>query len=374
MKNSEHIPALDGLRGIAILLVIPHNANIYTDHPGIFWPLALAANAGWIGVQLFFVLSGFLITRGLLDTVSSPHYLRNFYVRRTLRIFPLYYLTLLVGLLLLPMLLQSPPRTELQLRGAAALALFLNNWVQPFGMVVPGFSHFWSLAVEEQYYLVWPFVVWFCGERRLLHICLSLVAIALLSRLLFLAAGAPELTTYLYTVCRMDALAIGAITALLSRNTVLMGRLRNHVRGLWASAAILLATGALLSRNYAKYNVVTVSVGYPLLAVSFALLVLIAVRDRSADNAITRALMHPVLCAAGRYSYGMYVLHLPIALGLGALFQPWVNRLGTLAAPCYVLTVVGLTFAAGWASYTLLERRFLSLKDRLAPVSRAGLT
>ena len=370
MKNSEHVPALDGLRGIAILLVIPHNANIYTDHPGIFWPLALAANAGWIGVQLFFVLSGFLITGGLLDTVSSPHYLRNFYVRRTLRIFPLYYLALLVGLLLLPMLLHSPPRTELQLRGAAALALFLNNWVQPFGMVVPGYSHFWSLAVEEQYYLVWPFVVLFCGARRLMHICVSLVAIALLSRVLLLVAGAPELTTYVYTVCRMDALAIGAITAVLVRNTELMGKLRNKDRALWAAAAILLATGALLSRNYAKYSMVTVSVGYPLLAVAFALLVLIAVlgRDRSAGNAITRALAHPVLCAAGRYSYGMYVLHLPIALAIEAPFQPWVNRLGTFAAPCYALIVVGLTFAAGWASYTLLERRFLSLKDRLAPL------
>ena len=370
MKNSEHIPALDGLRGIAILLVIPHNANIYTDHPGIFLPLALAANAGWIGVQLFFVLSGFLITGGLLDTVSSPHYLRNFYVRRTLRIFPLYYLTLLVGLLLLPMLLQSPPRTGPELRGAAALALFLNNWVQPFGMLVPGFSHFWSLAVEEQYYLVWPFVVRFCSARRLLHICLSLVAIALLSRVLLLAAGAPELTTYVYTVCRMDALAIGAITALVARNTVLMSRLRNKVRALWLSAVILLAGGALLSHMYAKYNLVTVSVGYPLLAVSFSLMVLIAVlgRDRSADNVITRALAHPVLCAAGRYSYGMYVLHLPIALVMEAPFQPWVNRLGLLAAPCYALIVVSLTFAAGWASYTLLERRFLALKDRLAPI------
>jgi len=370
MRKSEHIPALDGLRGIAILLVIPHNANIYPDHPGLFLPFALAANAGWIGVQLFFVLSGYLITGGLLDTVASPHYLRNFYVRRTLRIFPLYYLTLVVGLLLLPMLLQSPPRTGLELRGAAALGLFLNNWVQPFGMLVPGFSHFWSLAVEEQFYLAWPFVVRFCSARRLLHICLSLVAIALLSRVLLLAAGAPELTTYVFTVCRMDALAIGAMTALLARNAGLMDWLRSRVRGLWLGAAVLLAVGALLGRNYAKYSEFTVSAGYPLLAVAFSLLVLVAVlgRDRNADNVLTRALANPVLCAAGRYSYGMYVLHLPIASGLEAPFQPWVNRLGSLAAPCYALIVVALTFAAGWASYTLLERRFLALKDRLAPI------
>jgi peptidoglycan/LPS O-acetylase OafA/YrhL len=171
----------------------------------------------------------------------------------------------------------------------------------------------------------------------------------------------------------MDALAIGAMTAVLARNSDFMGWLRNHVRALWLSAVILLIAVSLLSRNYAKYNMVTETVGYPLLAVSFSLMVLIAVlgRDRSADNVITRALAHPVLRAAGRYSYGMYVLHLPIALALEAPFQPWVNRLGTFAAPCYALIVVALTFVAGWISYTLMERRFLALKDRLAPLPGA---
>ena len=93
-----HIPALDGLRGVAILLVIPHNADIFSNSAPWLWPIALLAHAGWIGVQLFFVLSGFLITRNLLASRGAPHYFRTFYARRALRIFPLYFLTLVAAL------------------------------------------------------------------------------------------------------------------------------------------------------------------------------------------------------------------------------------------------------------------------------------
>ena len=104
-----HIPALDGLRGVAILLVIPHNADIFSNSAAWLWPMALLAHAGWVGVQLFFVLSGFLITRNLLASRGDSNYLRSFYARRALRIFPLYFLTLFVGLVLLPQLVTYTP-------------------------------------------------------------------------------------------------------------------------------------------------------------------------------------------------------------------------------------------------------------------------
>ena len=104
-----HIPALDGLRGLAILLVIPHNADIFSNSAPWLWPMAQLAHAGWIGVQLFFVLSGFLITRNLLDTRHDENYFKVFYGRRVLRIFPLYFLTLFVGLVLLPRLVHFGP-------------------------------------------------------------------------------------------------------------------------------------------------------------------------------------------------------------------------------------------------------------------------
>jgi peptidoglycan/LPS O-acetylase OafA/YrhL len=98
----EHIPALDGLRGVAILLVIPHNADLFSNSAPWLWPLALLAHAGWLGVQLFFVLSGFLITRNLRSARGRPDCLKTFFTRRVLRLFPLYFLTLVVARVLLP--------------------------------------------------------------------------------------------------------------------------------------------------------------------------------------------------------------------------------------------------------------------------------
>src|SRR5262245_39580963 len=151
-----HIPALDGLRGIAILLVIPHNADVFSNSAAWLWPAALLAHAGWIGVQLFFVLSGFLITRNLLDSRAADNYFQSFYWRRVLRIFPLYYLTLIAGLVIAPRLFQFPSGALASLQNQAWLWTFLSNWTQPLGLEVSGFSHFWSLAIEEQFYLVWP--------------------------------------------------------------------------------------------------------------------------------------------------------------------------------------------------------------------------
>ena len=110
----SYLPALDGLRALAILLVIPHNSDNFGEHPGIFLPFAILAHAGWIGVQLFFVLSGFLITRNLMALRSTKNYFAVFFGRRVLRIFPLYFGTLIVGLLLLPQLVETMVRADLE--------------------------------------------------------------------------------------------------------------------------------------------------------------------------------------------------------------------------------------------------------------------
>jgi peptidoglycan/LPS O-acetylase OafA/YrhL len=181
-----HIPALDGLRGIAILLVIPHNADIFSQSAPWLWPIALVAHAGWIGVQLFFVLSGFLITRNLLDTRRDANYLRSFYVRRALRIFPLYFLTLFVGLVVLPHVVQFSPGALASHHNQVWLWTFLSNWAQPYGLEVSGFSHFWSLAVEEQFYLVWPFVVLFAAGTRLFWVSVVVALAAFVSRVVLM--------------------------------------------------------------------------------------------------------------------------------------------------------------------------------------------
>ncbi|MGH9886362.1 MAG: acyltransferase family protein, partial [bacterium] len=151
---TEPVPALDGVRGAAILLVLAHNLNPFEGGRLVDQGVSLAFNFGWVGVQLFFVLSGYLISGILLDSREAPGYYRAFFGRRVLRIFPLYYGMLLVCLVILPALGLAPAALLADRAHSVWLWTYLINWVEPFGVPVAAFPHFWSLAVEEQFYLV----------------------------------------------------------------------------------------------------------------------------------------------------------------------------------------------------------------------------
>ncbi len=162
------LPGLDGLRMIAVLAVILHNAYPYEAVSGSFdgaqIPIALTvtsflANSGWLGVQLFFVLSGFLITRILLNLEPSISALRTFLLRRALRIFPVYFFALAVLLVLFPLVLQDhiPDWLADSRQSQLWFWTYTVNWVQPFREI--GMPHIWSLAIEEQFYLLWPFIL-----------------------------------------------------------------------------------------------------------------------------------------------------------------------------------------------------------------------
>jgi peptidoglycan/LPS O-acetylase OafA/YrhL len=181
------IPALDGIRGIAILCVMLYH---FTFYGGIEPTLIVdkvyyhTALVGWFGVDLFFVLSGFLITGILYDTASAPQYFRNFYARRVLRIFPLYYGTLAVFFFLIPLVIDISDTFEELLRDQLWYWSYLVN-VQIALEYWPSFfalGHFWSLAVEEQFYLVWPLVVFFLKRRSLIAICVVCIVGAFLVR------------------------------------------------------------------------------------------------------------------------------------------------------------------------------------------------
>ena len=161
--------ALDGVRGLALLIVVVHNTAWIsgTSNHFTFKLYTSAAAAGWAGVQLFFVLSGFLITGILLDTQHAPNYFRRFYVRRTLRIFPLYFLMLAVAVFVVAPLQRDSSWAQSVHSYQWTYWLYVSNWTEPFGYSVHGLSHLWSLAVEEQFYLIWPLVVWWLSSRRL---------------------------------------------------------------------------------------------------------------------------------------------------------------------------------------------------------------
>lgn len=369
MHRPERWRTLDGVRAIAILLVIPHNADIYPADPGSLWPLAMIASLGWIGVQLFFVLSGFLITGQLLDATGSPHYFRDFYLRRALRILPLYYLTLVVGLILLPALSSAPSLASSEHTGQVWLWLFLIKWVQPFGQTIHGFEHFWSLAVEEQYYLAWPFVVLVYRESGLLRACFAAVALAVVTRTALLLSGTPHEANYMFTVCRMDALALGAIAALLVRRPATAERIADRGNLVLLLAALGLGLLALATHVYSTSDPLMQILGYSLLAVGFAagILVLAAREQTERGTWLERVLAIAPLRAVGRYSYAMYVFHLPLVIALTPAIRRWFAGTGQ-ALPLIVALLVGIaTFVAGAISYHVFEKHLLALKTRVAP-------
>jgi peptidoglycan/LPS O-acetylase OafA/YrhL len=230
-----YFPGLDGLRGIAFLMIFCfHYLPPVVDLPGVRW--------GWIGVDLFFVLSGFLITGILYDSLSSHTFFKTFYIRRSLRIFPLYF-----GFWLL--LLLATPWLHFQWnRYNVAVIMYVGNYlvpdtpaarhyIDPFILAFTAkhmlggapriitFAHLWSLTVEEQFYCIWPAVVWMVRKRgRLLTLCLVVVAAMPFLRLLFshfVGSGVAGGAVYGSLFFRMDTLLFGGALALWLRGTSL---------------------------------------------------------------------------------------------------------------------------------------------------------
>jgi peptidoglycan/LPS O-acetylase OafA/YrhL len=345
-----HMPALDGLRGIAILLVLAHGFDVIQTRGGPGHDVDMVLDVGWIGVQLFFVLSGFLITGILLDTRSSPHYFRTFWVRRALRIFPLYYAVLTIALVF----------------GASSIYLwtYTSNFAEPLGHAQPVFPHFWSLAVEEQFYFLWPVVVWLVARRGVVALSFALSALAIASRLYARHHWGQE-AAYMFTPCRMDALALGAGTAALIRSDRLRRFVANrNAAGLGITGGLIILAGAVIghvSRTAAPMQVD----GYTIIAIGFAVMLVAALPPTGMP---ARILSWSPLRYIGRYSYGMYVFHAPLHILVGL---PLLERVqwqqGTAFGLAYMIGATLITLALAALSYHLYESRFLALKKRFAP-------
>jgi peptidoglycan/LPS O-acetylase OafA/YrhL len=369
--SSRHVPALDGVRGLAILLVLLHTFN-RSGPTDVFLNkvVDLGMDIGWVGVQLFFVLSGFLITGILVDTKKAPNYFRSFYGRRVLRIFPLYYLVLTAYFVVAPRVVELPASVLLANQEQAWLWAYLSNWIV---IRSPAFSHFWSLAVEEQFYLVWPLVVAASSGRTLRRVCLGLSVAALALRMALVLAGASQPLIYQCTLTRMDALAIGAATALLVRDPSRLRAWRPHLRPAMLGIGLFLLVLTVATRGLPLSSSWTETVGFTALALlGGGLVAQIAVdtaegRHTWVSNLFTMRLLRTL----GKYSYGMYVFGKMLHVWALKTLAPWLvpvaglRRLPLLAG--YVLAAIVVTFAAAFLSYHLVEDHFLRLKKWFAP-------
>lgn len=379
-----HLPTLDGLRGLAILLVMAH--HFLYSVAGSGWPaesLLKLARLGWIGVDLFFVLSGFLITGILLDararvgqSSTTRQYFRNFYARRILRIFPLYYATLAVLFLLLPRLISFPAHDLVAAQHSQAwLWLYGTNIALP--LRIPGFvnphafitSHFWSLAVEEHFYLLWPLVVFIFNRKQLIALCLATMAVAAALRFACLAAGASLDVPYMITPCRIDALAFGGLLAVAVRGRGGIAPLLQPalITGLVCAAAACIVFAR--SRQFGPVLWIVESLKFTVLAFLFGMLLLRAVGSTvyPAICPIThRIFTLPALRSLGKYAYGLYIFHLLLRPAYDHLFG--IDRLQRIT-PSYPLAVMAYcalattaSIAVALASWHLFEKHVLRLK------------
>lgn len=371
--SAERLPTLDGVRGVAVLVVVIHNSAWIAGESHLFLLKLFSAvtATGWVGVQLFFVLSGFLITGILVDTRGAPRYFTSFYLRRTLRIFPPYYFLVAVIVLVAPLLATDRAWVELVRSRQWVYWVYLSNWFTGTPGIDP-LSHTWSLAVEEQFYLAWPLLVWLCSPKALLRLCVVLVAVTPLVRLGLRVSGLSPEAAYTFTIARWDALALGAILALLLREDGGPEVVRRW-RGRAVALGVLVVAGIVVRQHGFHSHELPVQVlGQSAVAILSAALVAYAIEDRPGQVQWLRAgLSRRWLRQAGKYSYAMYLFHQPIQQYLTPILGPQVRGADSLwrlaRVSLYLAGVLALSLGAALVSWRLIEKPCLVLKDRIAP-------
>jgi peptidoglycan/LPS O-acetylase OafA/YrhL len=349
-KKDAHIGALDGLRAVAILLVLLYHLTPGHDpNQGLRSLLYKIAQIGWSGVDLFFVLSGFLITTKLLEARDEEHRFRNFYARRALRIFPLYYLALIVVFLVTPVAFSRQ----------LPFWLYYSNFVRE--PALPHLGHFWSLAIEEQFYLVWPAIVFLTSARVARRICVAVILLAPLLRFALATNGFGYITTYQWTPSRADALAMGALIAFAYAHE----RWRPWLRRASTIAIVLAAPmplwamwrdqAALALKDYAHPLAIFVRTLLPTsLALFYASLLILALEVRP----LGRILTGRAQTLLARYSYGTYVWHFLFLL-------PLQRVLGPIHPMLFFTIASAVSIATAVLSYHAFEMFFLRWKSRV---------
>lgn len=337
--HSTRIAALDGMRGIAILMVLLHHVRIAWPH--LLGPLESVGWFGWTGVDIFFALSGFLITSILLDSKSTLSSLRVFYLKRAFRIWPLYLVLLTAVTLLSVFLRQDLPSIR--------YLLMVQNFSPEMHA---GLKHTWSLCIEEQYYLVWPLLVLFAPRQALLWIPMTAIIGAPLLRFWALGHGVPVPLIYIATQYRLDGIACGSALAIVCRQG-LVTRTQLARWGLFIFPVAFIAAAILL---YLSYDTDGHGSAFTYTAVALTSTALLCMALNPVPNRLGRFLSIGPLRYLGTISYGLYLLQ-PLSFSI-------FTRLPML--PDAVAALLGAGVAIGMAaiSWRFFERPMIRLRSR----------
>jgi peptidoglycan/LPS O-acetylase OafA/YrhL len=348
----RRLPELDGLRGLAALTIVA-----YHYRPQTFF-------FGWAAVDLFFVLSGYLITSIILHHEPSPQWFRAFYARRILRIWPIYYLTLFALLAVTPLMSQT-----VRLDALPYYLTFTQNiqhyWFGALPPFTPKFAHTWTLAIEEQFYLFWPLLVMVAGRKRLAPLCLGLVVVA--------AAGRALGFDSWLLLTRCDGFGLGALLAVIFCAGALPFSSRPARTGILAAAVVtgasVLAAGAMVHGPHSLLS--PVRPPWPsatLLAINLAFCGCVGLSINYAGSRALKPLRSRVLCYLGKVSYGLYLYHTIVFW----LVDRIAARIGVEPSPMLGAVKLLGGFAAAAASWHFIERPILALKERFPYRAEGG--
>ncbi|MFN2603735.1 MAG: acyltransferase family protein [Gemmatimonadaceae bacterium] len=359
--DRARIPALDSLRGVAVLMVL-FNHGFYWgrnyDGGGLGGVLVRASHAGWLGVNLFFVLSGFLITRILIETRDSPRFYRSFYSRRALRILPAY-----LGLLLILLVVGA-----IQAGFAALCIFFLANIAPILGMAMQ-YRPLWSLAVEEHYYLVWPSIVRRLSLRQLAAIVICVAIATPIVRWIAFRNGIIQGLS-IYTWFNLDGLALGSLLAIIFVST--QGSRRTLVT--FSIATIVLGVGILMvGRPYGimrgDFPLGAALQIFPWCLAFAGLMAWLLTLDSPRANRWTD---NSILVFFGDISYGLYLIHWLVFTEFDRVAS-WAWNVNESAVPgmgyafLRLLIAGGIAVGIAWVSRRKFEQRYMRLKNRVAP-------
>jgi peptidoglycan/LPS O-acetylase OafA/YrhL len=365
--TGRHIPALDGIRGIAILMVLFLHLFWSNSSPAgnlLIRSLAQLRTVCWVGVDLFFVLSGFLLTGILYDTLSSSHYFRNFYGRRSLRIFPLYY-----GFLFVVIAVSYAQGYH----WFSGIFYYLTYTISLIPGGVPytttpwvNINHFWSLSIEEQFYMAWPLLMyWLRTKRRIAAAILVLSVGALLLRTYLVLSGATQhqpYVVYSWSPTRIDTLLLGGLLALAIRSRFRAGVLR------WAWLVFVSGTGLLVAYGFwhGSFEVlnddVLGTIGLTVVGVTATALVGASLIQASLFSSF---FSNSVLRFFGRYSYGLYVYHYTLQWIMGQFVGAWLRSFTQSKLLLVALNgsiILLATIVLAMVSFEYFEKPILSLK------------
>ena len=369
---SKHIPVLDGIRAYAILMVcLVHffqvdELGLYSSHKYIGIFLFKFSNIGLKGVELFFILSGFLITGILVDSKKSNKYFRSFYARRFIRIFPLYYLVLAISFLVLPHLLDIDDAGKHVINNQFWLWTYTSNISHFLGfssdwdtsLNFPSFGHFWSLCVEEHFYIFWPLVIYLVKEKFLKTTMWLIVALSSFS-VIWIYIYPNYLPILGWTTIKCSGiLSLGGLLALEYKNKPNWDQISMLAKKLVLPFFLLFVLSHFIPRRYDIFPVVT----YFTSIIAFLLVLIVALNNNKITN---KCFNRKWLYFIGKISYGIYIYH--------GMLRPYFKTYlynniiveiddSIIATILYTILATSISIFIAWVSWELIEKPILRLK------------